>query len=362
MPDATKKEKIVKILEKDLPKQSEQMSLFELLDPQERIYSNSIQFYDSIPRYVYTDAKKEINEKNAEERREFVIDGASHEVSIRPATLADKNGTNKFFYPSQREELIEKVLRKMAVEGKGRLIDGLLVVVFSLYAIQKELQRLGHGYDINQIKEAISVCAGSSLSVKSQGEKKERGLGTIFSLYELVDRDEWKEQGGDRLAWVAFNPYVANGIMNGNYRVFNYDRNLSYKQFIARRIHDRLSTKFKQASPMEPYTIWASTIMRDFGMKKGYSRLRDAFRQIKKSLDTMVEKGDIAKVEIVESAYGSRKNQVLDIKFKLWPSMTFTREMKFFNKKASEIKSQLFDNKPLLKGGVNGTGFRKMGN
>jgi hypothetical protein len=33
-------------------------------------------------------------------------------VTIQPASLRDKNGEEKYFYPSKREELVEDALRK----------------------------------------------------------------------------------------------------------------------------------------------------------------------------------------------------------------------------------------------------------
>lgn len=43
--------------------------------------------------------------------------------------------------------------------------------MFTLYKLQKELSKMGHGYNLNEIKEAIQVCRGATLEcISDDGE------------------------------------------------------------------------------------------------------------------------------------------------------------------------------------------------
>ena len=76
-----------------------------------------------------------------------------------PARILDRNGIEREYYPSQREELLEDALRKFVSQGHGLFLDDAAGVTFTLYQLQKELQCMGHGYKIADIKDALFVCA-----------------------------------------------------------------------------------------------------------------------------------------------------------------------------------------------------------
>lgn len=74
---------------------------------------------------------------------------------FQPASLKDKNGKEKYYYPSKREELVEDALRKFAVEGQGLFLDDAAGVTFTLHQLQQKLMNNGHSYSKDQIKDVI---------------------------------------------------------------------------------------------------------------------------------------------------------------------------------------------------------------
>jgi hypothetical protein len=82
-------------------------------------YSSTIKLYDLAPKYYYDDFSKiRENGKFIEIiNREFVYKKQKMKLNITPALLQQKDGTSKAFLLTQREEIIEDVLRKMATDN-----------------------------------------------------------------------------------------------------------------------------------------------------------------------------------------------------------------------------------------------------
>ena len=66
-------------------------------------------------------------------------------MKITPATIKNAKGEEKAYYPSQREEIVEDAIRKIAIEKGGVFIDGGAGVQFSIYELANELKKRGHG-------------------------------------------------------------------------------------------------------------------------------------------------------------------------------------------------------------------------
>lgn len=96
-----------------------QLTLFELLLPQEKGLSNTIELYDFIPKYHWGKVERIGGEFLRSLEREFECRGQKYKVKIRPASIEDKDGKERYYYPSKREELVEDALRKFVAEGQG---------------------------------------------------------------------------------------------------------------------------------------------------------------------------------------------------------------------------------------------------
>lgn len=312
-----------------------QLELFEIDDQNKDKYSNTVELYDMLPKYHFGGVKRAIS-KDIEAlpilQKNFVNRSQEFKLSIIPAALIDnKTGKTIHYYPTQREELVEDALRRLAAtKKKGIYLDNDFAVKFTLYELQQELKRMGHGYNLNEIKEAIEVCNRSLLEIKSkQGEEVAMGA-SIFPFVGMETSE--KIEGGKNRVVVMFHPLVTKSIDDNTHRLINYQKLMSYKMALSRYIHKRISHYFTQASTSNPYTIKMTTLVRDSGMKK-YDRNSDTIKQIQKCLEELKVKQTLTKYKIEKEWEG--KN-LIDANLELYVSDELVEEIR----KANNIKNE----------------------
>lgn len=313
-----------------------QMSLFEMLLPQDREFSNTIELYDFIPKYFWGKSKRIGGKFLDQLEREFECRSVRYRVKIDPAKITDHDGVTRDYYPSKREELIEDALRKFACEGQGLFLDDQAGVTFTLYQIQQELKRLGHTYSIREIKDALLICAKTNITVSTE-DGKSILVSSLFETLGLQTRADWQGQGEKTKAFVRFNSLVTQSIKQQTFRQLNYDQAMSYKSVIARQLHKRMAHHYPQASFSNPYHFLLTTIIRDFGLTE-YAQLRDNLRDVQTALDEMKEKGIIMSYKIERTLDSKRRNKLIDAKFVLTPDARFISEVIKANKRQIELK------------------------
>lgn len=310
-----------------------QLELFQVALPSERNRSNTVEFYDFVPKYVWGKVKRIEDTFLKTVKRDFECRGASFTVRIAPARIQETDGRERDHFPGKLEELVEDALRKLATVGHGLFLDNEAAVTFTLYELQQELKRTGHSYSIDQIKNAIMVCVGTTIHITDDSGS------TLFSdhLFETVGlqtREDWKGQGEKTKAFVRFNSLVTKSIKEGTYRQFNYEIAMSYRTVVARQLHKRISHHFTQASIHVPYTILLSTVIRDFGLTQ-YAQTRDNLRDVCISLDEMVEKEVLLDYKVEKI---NEKRKVVDAKLILIPHAKFASEVMQANRKQKDRK------------------------
>ncbi len=314
-----------------------QLTLFEMLLPNEREFSNTVELYDFIPKYHWGKVQR-INGKFLDSlEREFECRGINYKVKIRPASVEDSDGVERYYYPSKREELVEDALRKFVAEGQGVFLDEQAGVTFSLYQLQEELKRNGHSYSKDQIKDALLICARTNITVTSENGTSVF-VSNLFETLGLQTRDDWKAKEQKSRAFVRFNSLVTKSITSRTFRQLNYEKVMSYKNIVARQLHKRMSHHYIQASIVNPYHILLSTIIRDFGLTQ-YTQLRDNLRDVQTALDEMKEKKILLSYQVEKTLENSKRNKLIDAKFTLIPDPLFTSEIISANKLQAKIKS-----------------------
>ncbi len=78
--------------------------------------------------------------------------------------------------------MVEDALRKMMAEGQGIFLDGEAGISFTLYQLQKELKNTGDSYSTQQIKQALTILARTSIELKSEDAEIE----IYFSPFETL--------------------------------------------------------------------------------------------------------------------------------------------------------------------------------
>ncbi len=313
-----------------------QLELFEALLPAEKHFSNTIEFYDFCPKYVYWRVERLQDKFLDRIEREFDCRGASYRLSLDPAKIKDSDGIVRDYFPGVIEELVEDALRKLAVDGHGLFLDDQAAVTFTLYELQQELAKTGHTYSLDQIKKALMVCVGTTIHLTTiSGE-------TVFSdhLFETVGlntREDWKGQGQKTKAFVRFNSLVTKSIKEGSWRQFNYEISMRFKHVVSRQLNKRMSHNFTQANLATNYTIALSTMIRDFGLTP-YAYMRDNLRYVKKALDEMVEKHVIRGYTVKNIYDTERRNKLVDALIEIKPDIYFANQTIKANLKQREAK------------------------
>lgn len=326
----------------------QQLEFFEITDISNQEYSNTIELYDQMPKYYFGGVEREKG-KNVDAlpilQREFRHKHKNYQLEISPAALLNKEGKTIHYYPSQREELVEDALRKLVANKRGIYLDDDVAVKFTLYELQQELKSRGHGYNLNEIKEAIEICNKSVIDILSK-EGNQVELST--TIFPFVAKENKSEVDGKQRYIVMFHTLVSKSLKDKTYRLYNYQKVMQYKMNLSRWIHKRMAHNYLQAHISNPYKIKMSTIIRDSGMKE-YKKKSDSIIQIEKSLSELQKHNIVTHFETDRQLSGRK---ILDAIFSLFVSDEFVSDVKKANKianrKLSSVHTQEFEDNNIL--------------
>lgn len=319
----------------------DQLSLFEMLAPQDRPYSHTIELYDFMPIYFWGKAERVDGTYLPALERVFECRGVRYTVRIQPASVKDKQGKEKYHYPSKREELVEAALRKFVTEGQGLFLDDEAGVTFSLNQLQTELKDNGHSYSKDELKESLRICAGTNIELQSEDGGDTLMLGPIFQALGLqTRRDKNAPQGRPARAYVKFNSLVTASIKSGSFRRLNYAKSMACRSVIARRLHKRMSHHYTQASFSTPYSINLTTMIRDFGLQE-YTWLSHNLHKAIAGLEELKEQEIILNYEIERTLDPAKRNALSDAKITLTPHPRFISEAIEANARQGTIRTLL---------------------
>ncbi len=256
-------------------------------------YSNTIELYDAIPKYVPSTRRMGMLRENGVYlktlRRKFQYGRKEHKrwykVEITPARLSDKHGNEKEYYPNQRVELAEEALRRVSCDQLSAVyLDGFAGVRFTLYQLRKELASRGHTINYPDLIEDLKIGhnAGMILTFDDGSEIN----APIFPVLGLTKRHQWEEHGRHTRCFVQFHPLVTRSIDEITYRQFHYATGMQLKKPLSRWLFKRLSHVYRQASTRNSYHISHSTIIRDSGLVNA-TRMDDQIRDVSETLDEL---------------------------------------------------------------------------
>lgn len=322
---------------KEKPKQLDLFSFNNIFPNIREKYSGTVELYDILPKYIHDDVESlrkdgkylDIISKNFVYKKENMV------LKLSPALIEQIDGSTKAFFPTQREEIIEDVLRKFATDSaRNEFLDNKLSVKFTLYDLWKELKRIKHTFSYNEIRESLNILASTSLEIRSDGNKITfksnmfETFGIVNDNTELKDvenfdnEEQQKEYNKKIIYFVRFNSLVSDSIKNKTWRVINYDQCMKYRRAVSRWLHKRISHLFLSRNIQLPYNILLSTIIRDSGMTR-YARIKDNLIQVQKCLAEMIEVESIDRYEMEKIYDNDKKNKLTDVKFLIYISHSF---------------------------------------
>ncbi|WP_273010347.1 plasmid replication protein [Alcanivorax sp.] len=325
-----------KPMDGDMPPQMDLFSLVDLKRGDRDEYSNTVDIYDAIPKYVWADRREVKELKTATITRECTIRGQRFVVKLKPALIEKRNGETVMIYPGQREELVEDVLRKLAVNGQGVYLKGKAGVSFTLYELINELARAGHTYSLDEVKESLMVCGGSMIECHSDGGDSVIKA-PLFGMLGLTSKHDIQTKGREARCYVQFNPLVNEAILNLSFRQYNYQRGMDIRSPLARFIYKRMSQYWVQASEHHPYTPSLISFLEqsprgaDFPMRVNLQAMRRA-------LDTLASHEVIERYEEEKLLEGKQK--VRDATYTIFPHPKFVKDVIKANQRKKTITKQ----------------------
>lgn len=321
---------------------SEQMDMFAVLDlptKQQPDYSNTVDIYDAIPKYVWGKTREHEDLKAASLVRHCTIRGRKIAVKLKPA-LIDKGDRTVLIYAGQREELVEDALRKIAVNGQGVYINDKAGVSFTLYELMKELERMGHTYSLDEVKEALFVCRGAIIECYSEdGESVINS--SLFGLLGLTTRKDLEKKGKAAKCYVQFNPLVNESIMNLTFRQYNYQIGMDIRSPLARFFYKRMAQYWTQASDSNPYqpSLVAFLEQSPRGLT---SKMGENLRAMRSALDTLKKHQVISRYD--EDKVLKGKQKVVDARYTIYPHPNFVKEVIHANQRKNVLRTRALKN------------------
>jgi len=298
----------------------------EILEHQRSHY---IEMYDLAPRFVlYTPDKMRSGTRLEEIEREFQYRGNTYRLTMEPARIYKKSRgsqdrTKLDLYPGEREQIIEEVVRRLAVAG-GRLTlspGNMVRVTVSLREIYREMERIGRLTSFEDIREAIDTLNKTHVTIQNLDDNREKPLQFYPFLevaYNKPKGQGWDERSGTS---IVLNSIVTAALRDLDFRQINYDQLMGLRDPIARWIYKRISLIPKERAMV---AMTASEIARDSGLAN-WSRWRDSVRRITGAVHVLVRPGILESVEEQREAEG---NKLVDMTYMMNLSPSFVAEIR----------------------------------
>jgi len=339
-----------------LSSKSFQMDLFsEFLANDESEFSNTVDLWERIPKYFLSPQEQKTlrtNEGLAQSySQDYVLRGKNGEplpykVKIQPALIEQPDGTDKAFFPTRSEELIEEVLKKIFTEQNLGIHDPKNVeswVKFSYSMIKRELEQRGCSRNHPEIKQSLEIMSKCILTVFE--DEKEIYTGSILQDYCSVDRRRFLD---DPKAYhvARLSVFISHAVNTLQFRQYNYKRLMDCKEQLSRWLLRRLINRFTYASLLTNHHFMFSTIKTESGLLR-QSVERNNRLKVLAALDELKKTGAIFSYDVEEKRAGRK---IADVKYTVTPTHEFSSEQKAANKrekiaarKAAESGFQIVD-------------------
>ena len=330
--------------------QSKQYDLFTSFFGDRKDLSNTIELWDAIPKYAVSarqqTATRDENGRLPVQVAEFEYTSANLDrptrckVKIKPALIEVEEGEFRDFYPSQGEEIIEEVLKKIFTDqqyGHHSPRDAESWVRFTLHMIRKELRERGHTRSLDEIKRSLEIMASTSIEVEMTG----KGRGVIYTnpiLANMLRTTRADIEDDPNAKWTAQLPaLISKSINDLTYRQFNYALHMRLNTSIARWLHKRLVHRYRNASLIDAYRFAYTSAARDSGLLNN-KRISANVKALDAALEELKAEGVLFSWKS-EKRFDGRK--LVDVIYHVYASDDFTREVRAASARINDSREQL---------------------
>lgn len=313
----------------------------------ELLYSNSFVEWELMPRYWRGNGSR--IEKSAAANTDlimenkYVVDGQEVTCVVKPTIIKkEKDGIQRevIAYPSETEELIEKVLILIAT-FPGRLnkrnVGGMSRwgITFSLYEIYEELKKIKKTRSYSQIMESIYILVEANTEIEIQyldGDKVKTHTKSANFFYDYEFNVTGKGSSRDKL-YVCFSDAVVEMIQSLKYRQMLYSRITSHTSSLSRFLDLYLSNSWVNAEYGDIAVISLNEVFSRFG--RANVQIKTKQRDIRAALKALVERGVIKRLPYANKISDFLGN--VDYTYELVPTDSFIKEIKESNDREKEL-------------------------
>lgn len=334
----------------DIAPNSIQYELFTAFFGDASELSNTIELWDTIPKYAVSQRMQNRLRKDGRLQvyeQHFVYatrkDGKRVEtecfVAIQPASIKTRDGY-KDYYPSVDEELLEDVIRKIFADQQCGHHDPTHMeswVRFSVQMLRKELKGRGKTRSADEIKRSIEILRHAHISLYLEGAQEPIYSAPILSDVTRVTRQTYLDDPSQ--TWLARLPALISKSVNElSYRQFNYGVLMCLSTQLARWLHKRLSHSYTNASVLDVYEILFSSIKRDSALLP-YGRISDNLRSLESAFQELVANRVLLSWERKDERRAGRR--IKDVKYCLRAHPNFIKDVKAANARLKESRESL---------------------
>jgi hypothetical protein len=302
--------------------------------------ANTIALWDVAPRFVPRITPELKDGKYLKTLvRTFELGGRVYQATTKPVRIRGADGKEQERYPTDRERLVEWVIRRIASKRSRLSLDNKdeAIVELTIYEIRKELEKSGHTLSNAEIAEAIKVLHESiveivRLDTDEQGSPMER----VISAAAFVQVAHANRRSENARTTLQFNWLVSQALMRLDFRQMNYDQVMEMPGPIERWVYLRLNhdVLYYRHSP-RVHELKASEIIEGSGLS---SRKRKSMglRRITEAIEQLNQVGVIASYEAIDIMRGKSLD---DIHFAITVSDQFVEDVSWSLRRAMEMKA-----------------------
>jgi hypothetical protein len=245
--------------------------------PQNGNHSRVIHLWDALPKYSFSHTLNVAGSGKYTREWASVIISRDSRITLRVTITAailesDKMGKNRVVFPGQREEMVERVLRYLAVKG---------MIEFCPDQSPK------------QVSGPTPIVSVASLQGEYAILPPPMPLMFIARVQRIHDND-----ARATLYQARFHPLASRMLYKGCFHPVNYERVMALKLPLARWIADRVVMRFRQAEPngwnggQNPfgYRLTRRVVRGESGVSQD-EPMRYTTRRIKEALRELVKAG-----------------------------------------------------------------------
>jgi hypothetical protein len=288
--------------------------------------------YDELPKYLFSNTKHlERLTKDDHYEVKLTIQGETFIFRISPGVVQRSGKMSIIAFPGEREEMIARVLRYMAVQKRASILrlpfdeqpQG-IGLDFSLREVQRHLIEMGHEHNLSEIDDGLAILAETKITAFYQNARGKLVPESVRLLARYSGYDDYEKNLQSRT--VVLNSIESATILRPNYRALNFDRLKRLASPIARRLYELIITRFLNADPNKPEKsfVLVYSELAPFLCIKEQKRKRDTIDRIQRAFKELIDAKILINAHpkniLANNGKSTGRKTIVDVRWEVWLS------------------------------------------